>query len=228
MQFRDTVSGSNVFNGQESVLWCNVRDAFANEIAAMYAELRNGTAFSYEEVVRRYTEHQAVWPEAVWNEDAYEKYLEPLLNDGDASYLTMLQGNKASQREWWLHNGFRYRDSKYQCGDASKQVITLRCYAVGDITVTPYSHIWPRIKYGSYTVTERGKRNVATTLACPLDTMDDTEVYIYSADRLAEIGDLSPLQVGYANFSMAAKLQKLKLGDGANTYQNTHLTELAL
>ena len=222
----DTVSGANVFNGQESVLWCNVRDAFADELASMYADLRNGDTFKYEEVVRRYTEHQAVWPEAVWNEDAYEKYLEPLLNDGDASYLTMLQGNKASQREWWLHNGFRYRDSKYQCGDASKEVITLRCYAVGDITVTPYSHIWPRIKYGSYTVTERGKRNVATTLACPLDTMDDTEVYIYSADRLAEIGDLSPLQVGYANFSMAAKLQKLKLGDGASSYKNTHLTEL--
>lgn len=222
----DKVDGDNVFNGQESVLWCNVRDAFAEELAEMYADLRNGTAFNYEEVVKRYKEHQSVWPEVVWNEDAYEKYLEPLLNDGDGSYLTMLQGNKASQREWWLHNGFRYRDSKYQTGDANTQFITLRCYEPGDITVTPYSHIWPRIKYGSYTVTERGKRNEATTLACPLDTMDDTEVYIYSADRLAEIGDLSPMQVGYANFSMASKLQKLKLGDGAANYTNTHLSEL--
>lgn len=222
----DQVNGDNVFNGQESVLWCNIRDAFADDLAKMYDDLRNGTDFNYEEVVRRYKEHQSVWPETVWNEDAFEKYLEPLLNDGDASYLTMLQGNKASQREWWLHNGFRYRDSKYQTGDANKQFVTLRCYEVGDITVTPYSHIWPRIKYGSYTVTERGKRNVPTTLACPLDTMDDTEVYIYSADRLAEIGDLSPMQVGYADFSMAVKLQKLKLGDGAETYTNTHLTEL--
>ena len=222
----DRVNNANVFNGQESVLWCNVRDAFGEELEEMYADLRNGTAFDYAEVVKRYRDHQSVWSETVWNEDAFEKYLEPLLNDNDASYLTMLQGNKASQREWWLYNGFRYRDSKYQTGDANKQFITLRCYQVGDITVTPYSHIWTRIKYGSYTVAERSKRNVATTLACPLDTMDDTEVYIYSADRLAEIGDLSPMQVGYADFSMAAKLQKLKLGDGASTYQNTHLTEL--
>ena len=222
----DRVNNSNVFNGQESVLWCNIRDAFAEELAEMYADLRNGTAFNYEEVVKRFKEHQSVWSETVWNEDAYEKYLEPLLNDNDASYLTMLQGNKASQREWWLYNGFRYRDSKYQTGDANTQFITLRCYQVGDITVTPYSHIWSRIKYGSYTVAERSKRNVPTTLACPLDMMDDTEVYIYSADRLAEIGDLSPMQVGYADFSMAAKLQKLKLGDGASTYENTHLTEL--
>ena len=222
----DKVDGNNVFNGQESVLWCNVRDAFGDDIAAMYKTLRSGQLFNYAHVVQRYAEHQAVWPEAIWNEDAWEKYLEPLENDNDGSYLTMLQGSKASQREWWLYNGFRYRDSKYQTGDAASNFITLRCYAVGDITVTPYSHIWPRIKYGSYTVTKRGKRNVACKLDNPMDVMNDTEVYIYSADRLAAIGDLSPVQVGYANFSMATKLQSLKLGDGAASYKNEHLTEL--
>lgn len=222
----DTVDGDQVFNGQESVLWCNIRDAFGDEIKELYNTLRSGSVFNYSEVVQRYAEHQAVWPEAVWNEDAWNKYLEPLENDNDSAYLTMLQGSKASQREWWLYNGFRYRDSKYQCGDAASNYITLRCYEVGDISVTPYSHIWPRIKYGSYTVTERGKRNTTVTLACPLDTMNDTEVYIYSADRLATIGDLSPLQVGYANFSMATKLQALKLGDSSSDYTNTRLTEL--
>ena len=222
----DTVDGNNVFNGQDSVLWCNVRDAFGAEIKAMYNTLRSGTLFRYDEIVSRYASHQSVWPEAVWNEDAWEKYLEPLENDNNGSYLTMLQGSKASQREWWLYNGMRYRDSKYQCGDAAGSFITLRCYAVGDITVTPYSHIWPRIKYGSYTVTRRGKRNEACLLENPMDTMNDTEVYIYSADRLSAIGDLSPIQVGYADFSMATKLQSLKLGDGAADYANTHLTEL--
>lgn len=222
----DTVGGSPVFNGQDSALWCNIRDAFADDLKAMYNELRSGTLFNYPEIVRRFAAHQATWPEAVWNEDAWEKYLEPLENDNDGSYLTMLQGNKGSQREWWLYNGLRYRDSKYQCGDAQNTFITLRCYQVGDITVTPYSHIWPRIKYGSYTVTQRGKRNVPVTLHCPLDNMSDTEVYIYSADRLAAIGDLSGLQVGYANFSMAVKLQSLKLGDGSTGYQNTRLNEL--
>lgn len=228
----DKVGGYNVFNAQDSVLWCNVRDAFYTELTEMYVKLRNtndaagNTPFSYESVLKRFTDHQQAWPEAVWNEDAYEKYLRPLFDDNDASYLTMLQGDKASQRDWWSFNGFRYRDSKYKAGDANDNFITLRCYNVGDITVTPYSHIWPRIKYGSYTVTERGKRNVPTTLANPLDKMDDTETYIYSADRLADIGDLSHLQVGYADFTVARKLQRLKLGDGAASYQNTKLTEL--
>ena len=222
----DHLDGANIFNGQESVLWCNVRDAFGDEIRIMYNSLRSGGQFDFDTLAKRFEAHQDVWPQAVWNEDAWEKYLEPLEHDNDGSYLAMLQGPKASQRAWWLYNGFRYRDSKYRCGDAQGDFITLRCYQAGDITVTPYSHVWPRVQYGSYTVTRRGKRNLPCTLACPLEDMNDTEVYIYSADRLAAIGDLSPLQVGYANFSMAGKLQSLKLGDGGADYQNTRLTEL--
>jgi hypothetical protein len=222
----DKVDGANVFNGQESVLWCNIRDAFADDLKAMYKTLRSGSTFNYSEVISRFTEHQSVWCEAIWNEDAYEKYLEPLLTDNDSSYLTMLQGNKSSQRSWWLYNAFRYRDSKYQTGDAANEFITLRCYEKGDISITPYRHIYAHIKYGSYDVMERAVRNTQITLANPSTTLNDTEVYIYSADCLADIGDLSPLQVGYANFSSAVKLTKLKLGDEASDYQNTHLTEL--
>ena len=136
----DRMDGSNVFNGQESLLWCN-GDAFGDELREMYSGLRSGALFNYAETVQRYADHRGGWPEAVWNEDAREKYLEPLGNDGDSAYLTMPQGSKASQQEWWLYNGFRYRDSKYQCGDASASFITLRYYNVGNITVTPYSYI---------------------------------------------------------------------------------------
>lgn len=218
----DTVNGANVFNGQYSTLWCNLRDAFPDEITTMYQSLRSatGTEFSYEKVIERFKEHQAVWVEAVWNEDSWEKYLEPLETDNDATYLSMLQGNKASQREWWLYNGFRYRDSKYKCGDAQDNRIMLRAYDVANITVTPYSHIYPRVTYGSYEITERGKRNQPTTLVCPMKEFNDTEIYIYSADRIIDVGDLSPLKVGYADFSKAVKLTSIKLGDDASDYVN--------
>lgn len=218
----DKVNGANVFNGQYSTLWCNLRDAFPDEITAMYQSLRSATdtEFSYEKVVERFKEHQAVWVEAIWNEDSWEKYLEPLENDNDATYLSMLQGNKASQREWWLYNGFRYRDSKYKCGDAQSNRIMLRAYSVANITVTPYSHIYPRVTYGSYEITERGKRNQPTTLVCPMKEFNDTEIYIYSADRIVDVGDLSPLKVGYADFSKAVKLTSIKLGDGTDGYVN--------
>lgn len=222
----DTPNGANVFTGQNSALWHNVRDCFANERRTMYQELRSGNLFSYDVINTKMRDHQDAWPEALWNEDAYIKYIGSLLDQGE-NYLEMLQGDKKAQRDWWLYNGFKYRDSKYNAGDALTNYITLRCYEVGNITVTPYSHICPRIKYGSvYAGGERVKRNTPVELVCTQDEMDDTEVYIYSADRLASVGDLSHLKVGLAVFSAATKLQDIVLGSDAEGYENPNLYSL--
>lgn len=113
-----TESGADIYNGQQSVLWVNVRQAFYEDIKAMYQKLRSNGTLSFPVTEQRFEEHQAKWPEAVFNEDAYFKYLQPLVEQNTASYLTMLQGSKAEQRKWWLYNRFRYLDSKYNAGDA--------------------------------------------------------------------------------------------------------------
>ena len=223
-----TSTGADVFNGQNSVLWNNVREAFADELMAMYKELRSSNAISYADTEARFENHQSKWPEAIFNEDSYYKYLEPLFVDNTASYLGMLQGNKAEQRKWWLYNRFRYIDSKYNAGDALKDVITLRGYAKSDITVTPYADIYASIKYGSYLVQTRALRGSSYTLECPLDNVNDTETYIYSASQLADVGDLSGYMVGYADFSHGTKLQSLKLGDASADYSNANLINLYL
>lgn len=223
-----TESGADIYNGQQSVLWINARAAFFEDIKAMYQKLRSNGILSFAVTEQRFEEHQAKWPEAVFNEDAYFKYLQPLVEQNTASYLTMLQGSKAEQRKWWLYNRFRYLDSKYNAGDALTDVVTLRGYAKDDITVTPYADIYTTVKYGSYLVQKRANRNVAYTLACPLSNVNDTEIYIYSASQLQSIGDLSGLMVGYADFSMATRLQSLKVGDAADSYSNGNLTELYL
>lgn len=221
-------SGANIFNGQESVMWTNLRDAFGPELKAMYQQLRSQGKLSYDVVEKAFEDHQRIWPEAIFNEDAWFKYLRPLVEDGDASYLSMLQGSKAEQRKWWLYNRFRYLDSKYNAGDALTQVITLRGYAKSNVVVTPYADVYATVKYGSYLVQARADRNNSYTMTCPLDEVNDTEIYIYSADQLASVGDLSGFKVGYANFSMATKLQELKLGDSDQEYDNGNLTELYL
>ena len=223
-----TEGGADVFNGQQSVLWKNMRAAFFDEMKAMYQTLRSTGALSYEKTERMFEEHQAKWPEAIFNEDAWFKYLAPLVEKGNASYLSMLQGSKAEQRKWWLYNRFRYLDSKYNAGDALSDVITVRGYAKADITVEPYADVYASVKYGSYLVQSRSARNTKTTLPCPLDNVNDTEIYIYSASQLADVGDLSGLKVGYADFSKALKLQNLKIGDSNATYSNGNLTELYL
>lgn len=144
-----TEGGADVYNGQQSVLWVNVRAAFFEDIKAMYQSLRSKGALSYADIEARFEKHQAKWPEAIFNEDAWFKYLQPLVEDGSAAYLSMLQGSKAEQRKWWLYNRFRYMDSKYNAGDALTDVITLRGYAKDNITVIPYADVYTSIKYGS-------------------------------------------------------------------------------
>lgn len=223
-----TESGANVYNGQDSVFWCNLRDCFGEELKEMYQELRSKDLISYDIVENAFEEHQSVWPEAIWNEDAYYKYLQPLIDDGAGIYLPMLQGSKSEQRKWWLYNRFRYIDSKYNAGDALTDVITLRGYAKDDITITPYADIYASIKYGSYLVQERALRGGSYTLDCPLDTLNDTEIYIYSASQLKDVGDISGLKVGLADFSKATRLQNLKIGDSSTSYSNGNLNSLTL
>ena len=223
-----TESGADIYNGQQSVFWCNIRDAFKTELKTMYQQLRSTNELSYDVIETAYENHQAVWPAAIWNEDAFFKYLQPLLETGAGIYLPMLQGSKSEQRKWWLYNRFRYIDSKYNAGDALKDFITLRGYAKSDITITPYADIYASVKYGSYLMQKRALRGNSYTLTCPLDNVNDTEIYIYSASQLKDVGDLSGLKVGLADFSMATKLQSLKVGDADPSYDNGNLVFLTL
>ena len=223
-----TQSGADVYNGQDSVLWNNVRKMFFKELQLMYQNLRSTGALSYAKIEKAFEDHQNKWGEAIFNEDMQFKCIDPLVNDGDGTYLAMMRGSKTEHRKWWLYNRFKYIDSKYNAGDALSDYIQLRGYAKADITVTPYADIYPTIKYGSYLVQTRGKRNRQYTLECPVDTLNDTEIYIYSASQLASVGDLSGLKVGLADFSRATKMQDIKLGDSDPNYDNGNLKTLSL
>ena len=224
----DLANGNNVYNGQDSVLYVNMRLAFADEIMAMFKTLRSGDLFSYDEIERRFEEHQGVWGEAVFNEDARFKYIDPLVNEGNKTYLPMLQGSKAEQRKWWLYNRFRYLDSKYNAGDALEDYIMLRSYAVADITVTPYADIYATAKFDSALVQKRALRGSTYTLENPLSGGRDAVISIYSASQLSSIGDVSGLKPGMADFSKAVKLSSLKVGDSTAGYDNPNLTDLTI
>lgn len=224
----DIVNGANVFNGQESVLYVNMRLGFPDKIMEMYKELRAGDVFNYNVINSRFEEHQRTWGEAIFNEDARFKYIDPLINEGNKTYLVMAQGSKEEQRKWWLYNRFRYLDSKYNAGDSLEDYIMLRSYGVADITVVPYADIYATVKYDSILVQERAFRGQPYTLKNPLSGGRDAVVSIYSASQLSSVGDLSGLKPGMADFHMATKLTILKVGDGSEDYENPNLTELTI
>lgn len=227
-----TDNGAYVYNGQTSVLYVNIRKCCQDELKTMYNKLRADGKWSYNVVEGRFEAHQAVWSEAIFNEDAQVKYVDPLEIDGDASYLGMCQGSKAEQRKWWLFNRFRYMDSKYVCGDAvdSENVITLRCYATGSgIDVTPFVDMYAAINWANTIIDKMRVLNGKTvTFDNPLTTLNDTEVYLYNAQGLAKVEGLSTMEIGYANFSKATRLQVLDIGSTAPGYSNDKMVELHL
>lgn len=215
-------SGAPIFNGQDSVIWKNIRAAFADELKTMYQNLRSSGALSYDKIEQMFEEHQSKWSEAVFNEDSQFKYIVPFVRD-NANYLYMLLGSKEEQRKWWLYNRFRYIDSKYIAGDARSDSIFLRPYAASDITLIPYADIYATIAWDATITQSRATRNQSVTLTCPYQTMNGNIVTIYSSSQLASIGDLSPLQIGQIDISNATRLQSLKVGSSATGYDNSNL-----
>lgn len=231
----DKVDGGNVFTGQESVLWNNFRKTYEVKIMSMYQTLRaqkgsiNGSKeFSYNAISTKMNNHQSIWPEVLWNTDTEIKYLQPFYKG--SNYLDMAQGDKRTQRNFWLFNAFKYRDSKYMTGEAVTNNILLRLYGIGQIEVTPYSHIYARVQFGNAKDTiQRTTRN--TTAIFNMDgitTADDLETHIYSSDRIAKLGDLSALQIGLCDFSKAPKLQEIIVGSEKEGYRNGHLTSFTV
>lgn len=233
----------NVFNGEGgSVLYTNIRLAFPQEIKAMYQKIRDKSwrdgAFSYEAVEKRFADHQNVWGEAIFNEDAKFKYIDPLVDDGKND-LPKLQGSKASQRQWWLYNRFRYLDSKFNTGDALNDYIFVYAYVKDDIEVSPYADIYATAKFDSTLSSVRALRGNGDTPATytiknpfkgeTVEEGTDHIITIYSASQLASVGDLSKLKIGgNADFSKGVKLNSLKLGSSVSGYENPNLTHLSI
>ena len=232
-------SDAPVFNAQDSVLWQNLRDAFRDQITTMYRNLRAGNKWNAKYITTFFEEMQAKWPEAMFNEDARTKYLIPLIDpvtvDEDTGelirtdrYLTMLQGSKAEQRKWWTYNRFRYMDSKYNTGDASK-TINLRLFNGGTLTLTPAIDLYVGVSFGGGT-TPALKRTTAETpqtfeYVAP-SGVTEMETWIYSADLITDVGDLSVFYPNELDFSRAARLRRLKVGSDATGYANNNLTTI--
>jgi hypothetical protein len=228
-----------VFNAQDSVLWNNLRDAFRGEITQMYQQLRTSGAWSAQELIQRAEEHQGKWCEAIFNEDEYFKHLIPLIDPVTVDehgnlirtdrYLTMLQGSKEEQRKWWLTNRFRYIDSKYLTGDAVNSVISMRVFNSGTLTIKAAIDLYLAVRFGGGTtpIMQRRDANTSASFTYTAQTgVTEMETWIYSADLITDVGDLSVFYGNEFDFSRATRLQRLKIGDSASNYSNANLKAL--
>lgn len=223
-----TESGDPVYNGQNSVLWKNLRATRYDEIMAMYQELRTSDKVNYENVIGRFEAHQGKWPEAIFNEDMQIKCIDPLILDGDGLYLPMLQGKKEQWMKWWLYNRFRYLDSKYVTGTSMTNRITIRAHQKASVFLKSYLNMYGHVYFNAAMVEHRMVRGQEYEFEWPASGAEDPVIGINDADLLTSLGDLSPLMVELIDVSGAPHISELKIGDGADDYANYSLNSITL
>ena len=134
---------ANVYNGQNSVLWNNFREAFPNEIRDMYNQLQQNSKLNYEGILSVYGELQAdAVNEAVYNADSYYKYVRPFsegyynsvtgdldwVEPGTKDYLYASQGSRSLHRKWWVQNRLNYLNGKYLSDNFKNDRYIMRLY----------------------------------------------------------------------------------------------------
>lgn len=237
-----------VFNGATSVFWCRLRDLLASEITSVFSSVAS-ECFSANDLINQFDSYQECYPEEIWRLDIQRKYIRTFTGESidnskpkhDVQYLRdMMQGRKKYQRRQWMRDQEIYFGTKALMntvvGDNNR--ITFRCYTpTGDVAVppdytlriTPFSDMYVSVMFGNGgTQQVRAKAGVEYKIECPLSAMDDTQVTIYGANRIAALNDLSACYIAANNFSMASKLRKLVLGNTTQGYSNSRLTSLTL
>ena len=239
---RDEELQSYAYAGHDSVLWQNLKAAFASELAVMYRRLRTGNALTYASCIGVFNDEQsAAWCEAVKNKDAMYKYITPLLEGVMVNnvptiydYLYSLQGSRDHHRKWFLYNRINLLDSKYQGGDYTGNNVNFRSNNPNDvsrqsITLTAFQRLYFAVKFGeelSESVMLSPDDNASHTFSHRVEHFLDTTIYGASYLSTLDISDMYPSNP--VSLTAAVKLQDLLVGKDKTGYRNTGISSLTL
>lgn len=228
----DTFANKPVYNGYNSTLWKNLKETRSSEIAEMYRKLR-GDGLDYTTVMGKFEKHQSKWPESIFNEDAYTKYITPILNGLGGANFQMIHGKKEMWLKQWLYNRFRYLDSKYSYGDASSNLAMIRTVKSGPnmpIKIASDINLYGEVKFNDERIIQRMTRNTLYDFK-PEYTGSNPVIDIYSTDLITNLEGLAPMYVRTIDTQSFPRLKVLDIGaetiDG-QPYSNGSLITLTL
>ena len=243
VEYHDTYEdGTPVWNGEKSVLWNLMEQAYPEERAQMMRRmlakmeelggLQKGShqqklfaffAKYYFSVIDKFSS-------MLYNEDGkmYEKMKLAMLQGtytNDTDPLGQSLGDGKSPEVAWVKKRIQYLMSKYSFGDydakTAEGAITVRTSAQADATtnsivlrLTPAMKLYPTIAYG--TTIMRGNRTDAgkpCEIIVDINGTSDQQLSVKSADYLLDIGDWSSYVINGALSIIGKRLKRLKLGD---------------
>ena len=223
----------NPFAGWNSVLWVCCReqqevllpDGTTIDLRTIIAAMRNCQCevdgrtlkpFSPEGALYFFCEkRQQVWPKVVSSFDGYRKYIHYTAS-ADAIYFYALQGLGLTSLPAFIRTRWRIRDGYYQTGDFFSGVLSGRIACASNATITIKA-----AATGYFGIGNDASGNLSET--CFLQAGEShtftnfkkdngTLLYIYQADRIAEI-DLSQLSLSNTfNFSAMTMVERIATG----------------
>ena len=243
VEYHDTYAdGTPVWNGEKSVLWNLMEQAYPEERAQMMRRmlakmeelggLQKGThqqklfAFFQKYFFRVIDNFSSM----LYNEDGklYEQMKLAMLQGkytNDTDPLGQSLGDGQSSEVAWVKKRIQYLQSKYSFGDydakTAEGAITVRISAQADATtnsivlrLTPAMILYPTIAYGTTII--RGARTDAgkpCEIVVDINGTSDQQLSVKSADYLLDIGDWSSYVINGALSIIGKRLKCLKLGD---------------
>ena len=243
----DAVGATNVYNGYDSVLWNNFAEAFKDDIQKTYSSWRSGYSplLSYNNVMKYFiTDQSDKWCISIYNEDAEYKYLSMYRNGDDSSFLYQVKGTGEEHLKYFIKNRLMYCDSKWQAGDfinKDTNTILLRLNSpdgIEDDAIKPdmtikyktFSNMYTGVRYGTNGIlssiyTDRGK--LVEHKMPDGEDPNNLDTYIFGANEISELEDMSLLYANLINISAASKLTKLVVGNSHPNYKNDVLKSLS-
>ena len=243
VEYHDTYEdGTPVWNGEKSVLWNLMEQAYPEERAQMMRRMLS----KMEELggLQKGTHQQKLFAffqkyffsvvdnfsSMLYNEDGklYEQMKIAMLQGkytNDTDPLGQSLGDGLSPEVAWVKKRIQYLMSKYSFGDydakTAEGAITVRTSAQADATtnsivlrLAPAMKLYPTIAYG--TTIMRGARTDAgkpCEIVVDINGTSDQQLSVKSADYLLDIGDWSSYVINGALSIIGKRLKRLKLGD---------------
>ena len=234
--------GTPVWNGEKSVLWNLMEQAYPEERAQMIRrilpkmeELGGLQKGSHQQKLFAFFQKYFFsvidnFSSMLYNEDGklYEQMKLAMLQGkytNDTDPLGQSLGDGQSPEVAWVKKRIQYLQSKYSFGDydakTAEGAITVRTSAQADATtnsivlrLTPAMKLYPTIAYG--TTIMRGTRTDAgkpCEIVVDINGTSDQQLSVKSADYLLDIGDWSSYVINGALSIIGKRLKRLKLGD---------------
>ena len=232
----DTIGTDNVFNAADNALWSSLRENNFTQLQAMYRERETAGAWNLETIFNYIKESQNQVCESLWIEDAEHNAIRILQNMGNTSYLARATGRLQLHMKKALMFQKALVDSYFLAAAATTDRARLRTNTPqtwagvepsGTITLKTYTDMYVNLLAGATPYRVRATAGTAVTIDI-VATLGNTETYIYSAEWIQELGDLSALYLQQFEIDTMRRVKKVILGHASDGYYNTGLPSIGI